>query len=113
VAAAFAEGATCMLGLEELRAKESDRLAASAAMLKANGVSLELGEDSLTVTGCGPGGAPGGGYVATDHDHRLAMSGLVFGLAAKDAVRVDDVAMIATSYPGFFADMAAIGAQIG
>ncbi|MEQ8406080.1 MAG: 3-phosphoshikimate 1-carboxyvinyltransferase [Oceanicaulis sp.] len=113
VVAAFAEGETRMLGLEELRAKESDRLAASAAMLQANGVRLALGADSLTVTGCGPGGAPGGGEVATDHDHRLAMSGLVFGLAAKQPVRVDDVAMIATSYPGFFDDMAAVGAGIG
>lgn len=113
VVAAFAEGETRMLGLEELRAKESDRLAASAAMLKANGVAVTLGEDSLTVTGCGAGGAPGGGEVATDHDHRLAMSGLVFGLAAKAPVRVDDVAMIATSYPGFFDDMAGAGAEIG
>ncbi|MFP4520065.1 MAG: 3-phosphoshikimate 1-carboxyvinyltransferase [Oceanicaulis sp.] len=113
VVAACAHGETRMLGLEELRAKESDRLAASAAMLKANGVAVALGEDSLAVTGCGPAGAPGGGEVVTDHDHRLAMSGLVFGLAAKAPVRVDDVAMIATSYPAFFDDMAALGAQLG
>lgn len=112
VIAAFAHGETRMLGLAELRAKESDRLASSAAMLQANGVSVELGPDSLTVTGCGPKSAPGGGEVITDHDHRLAMSGLVFGLAARNPVRVDDVAMIATSYPGFFADMAALGARI-
>jgi 3-phosphoshikimate 1-carboxyvinyltransferase len=112
VIAAFAEGETRMLGLAELRAKESDRLAASAAMLRANGVGVALGPDSLTVTGCGPKGAPGGGEVITDHDHRLAMAGLVFGLAAQNPVRVDDVAMIATSYPGFFADFAALGAQI-
>jgi len=113
VVAAFADGETRMLGLEELRAKESDRLAASAAMLDANGVGVALGPDSLIVTGCGAGGARGGGEVATDHDHRLAMSGLVLGLAAREPVRVDDVAMIATSYPGFFDDMAAIGAEIG
>lgn len=113
VVAAFASGRTRMLGLEELRAKESDRLAASAALLTANGVAVELGEDSLVVTGCGAAGAPGGGEVVTDHDHRLAMAGLVFGLAARDPVRVDDVAMIATSYPGFFDDMEAVGAQIG
>ena len=81
-------------------------------MLKVNGVAFELGEDSLKVKGCGPKAVPGGGEVVTDHDHRLAMSGLVFGLGAREAVRVDDVAMIATSYPGFFDDMAAIGAQI-
>ncbi len=113
VIAAFADGITHMTGLAELRAKESDRLAASAALLAANGVKVDLGEDSLTVHGMGPGGVPGGGLVKTLHDHRLAMSGLVLGLGAKEPVTVDDIAMIATSYPGFFDDMAALGAQIG
>ncbi|KAA5804130.1 3-phosphoshikimate 1-carboxyvinyltransferase [Alkalicaulis satelles] len=112
VIAAFAEGATVMKGLAELRAKESDRLAASAAMLAANGVRIELGEDYLVVHGCGAGGVPGGGRVETRHDHRLAMSGLVMGLGAREPVSVDDAAMIATSYPGFFDDMAALGADI-
>jgi 3-phosphoshikimate 1-carboxyvinyltransferase len=113
VIAANAEGPTAMRGLAELRAKESDRLAASAALLEANGVALELGEDHLIVEGCGAGRVPGGGVVETLHDHRLAMSGLVMGLAAKEAVTVDDVAMISTSYPGFFSDMAQLGAVIG
>ena len=113
VIAAFADGVTHMAGLAELRAKESDRLAASAALLAANGVKVELGEDSLTVHGVGAGGVPGGGLVKTLHDHRLAMSGLILGLGAREPVTVDDVAMIATSYPGFFDDMAALGAQIG
>jgi len=112
VIAAFAEGVTVMKGLAELRAKESDRLAASAALLAANGVKFELGEDYLVVHGCGADGVPGGGLVETRHDHRLAMSGLVMGLGAREAVTVDDVAMIATSYPGFFDDMARLGAQI-
>lgn len=112
VIAAFAEGVTVMKGLAELRAKESDRLAASAAMLAANGVKIELGEDYLVVHGCGAGGVPGGGLVETRHDHRLAMSGLVMGLGAREPVTVDDVAMIATSYPGFFDDMAWLGAEI-
>jgi 3-phosphoshikimate 1-carboxyvinyltransferase len=112
VIAANAEGPTAMRGLAELRAKESDRLAASAALLQANSVRLELGEDHLIVEGRGAGGVPGGGLVQTFHDHRLAMSGLVLGLASKDPVAVDDVAMIATSYPGFFDDMAALGAVI-
>lgn len=112
VIAANAEGRTDMRGLAELRAKESDRLAASAALLQANGIRVELGEDDLSVEGRGAGGVPGGGQVATRHDHRLAMSGLVMGLAAREPVRVDDVAMIATSYPGFFDDMAALGARI-
>ena len=110
VIAAFAEGRTVMRGLAELRAKESDRLAASAAMLVANGVAIELDADSLIVEGCGPSGPPGGGTVLTQHDHRLAMSGLVMGLGAREAVTVDDVAMIATSYPGFFSDFEALGA---
>lgn len=110
VIAAFAEGRTVMRGLAELRAKESDRLAASAALLVANGVKIDLDADSLTVEGCGPAGPPGGGVVLTEHDHRLAMSGLVLGLGAQEAVTVDDVSMIATSYPGFFDDFEALGA---
>jgi 5-enolpyruvylshikimate-3-phosphate synthase len=110
VIAAFAEGRTIMRGLAELRAKESDRLAASAAMLVANGVRIEMDADTLIVEGCGPDGPPGGGTVLTHHDHRLAMSGLVMGLGAREAVTVDDVSMIATSYPGFFDDFEVLGA---
>lgn len=112
VIAAFADGVTVMHGLAELRAKESDRLAASAALLQANGVEVELGEDSLTVHGCGANGVPGGGMVKTHHDHRLAMSALVMGLGAQAPVSVDDVSMIATSYPDFLDHMTALGAQI-
>jgi 3-phosphoshikimate 1-carboxyvinyltransferase len=112
VIAANAEGRTTMLGLEELRAKESDRLAASARLLEVNGVKLDLGEDYLGVEGCGAGGVPGGGRVETFHDHRLAMSGLVMGLASKQPVTVDDVTMIATSYPTFFDDVATLGGLI-
>ena len=110
VAAAFATGTTRMAGLAELRAKESDRLAGTADLLSRNGVSVEAGEDSLTVHGKGPGSVPGGGRVATHHDHRLAMSALVLGLAAQQPVSIDDAAMIATSYPGFAEDMRALGA---
>jgi len=112
VIAAFAEGRTVMRGLAELRAKESDRLAATAAMLAANGVTVEPGEDYLVVHGMGARGVPGAGRVETHHDHRLAMSALVLGMGADAPVTVDDVAMIATSYPGFFDDMAALGAEI-
>ncbi|WP_019960686.1 3-phosphoshikimate 1-carboxyvinyltransferase [Woodsholea maritima] len=112
VIAANAEGTTKMEGLGELRAKESDRLAASAAMLQANGVKFELGPDTLTVHGQGLGSVPGGGLTETHHDHRLAMSGLILGLSSKLPSKVDDVAMIATSYPTFFDDMAQIGARI-
>ncbi|MEO1038914.1 MAG: 3-phosphoshikimate 1-carboxyvinyltransferase [Pseudomonadota bacterium] len=113
VAAAFADGETRMRGLEELRAKESDRLAASAALLEAAGVGVELAPDGLVVHGRGPGGVEGGGLVATRHDHRLAMSGLILGLGARDGMAVDDVSMIATSYPAFLDDLAALGAVIG
>ncbi|WP_417671576.1 3-phosphoshikimate 1-carboxyvinyltransferase [Roseibium sp.] len=108
VAAAFAEGDTFMPGLDELRVKESDRLAAVARGLEANGIPCVETEDTLTVTG----GANniGGGTVVTHLDHRIAMSFLVLGMAAHKPVTVDDGAVIATSFPSFtplFADMGA------
>ncbi|HEY4264935.1 MAG TPA: 3-phosphoshikimate 1-carboxyvinyltransferase [Micropepsaceae bacterium] len=112
VAASFAEGRTIMRGLEELRVKESDRLAAVAAGLAANGVRFQESPDGLTVEGAGPDGVAGGGTVATHMDHRIAMSFLVMGLAAKAAVRVDDGSMIATSFPGFQTLMRGLAADI-
>jgi 3-phosphoshikimate 1-carboxyvinyltransferase len=109
VAAAFAEGRTVMRGLEELRVKESDRLSAIVAGLRANGVAVEESEDGMIVTG---GEVAGGGTVVTHMDHRIAMSFLVMGLAARDAVTVDDVSMIATSFPAFEALMRGIGAVL-
>lgn len=110
VVAAFAEGDTVMEGLAELKVKESDRLAATAAGLKANGVSASVDGDTLTVTG-GAGGVPGGGLVQTHLDHRIAMAFLVMGLAADAPVRVDDTAMIATSFPDFMSLMQGMGAR--
>lgn len=112
VLAAFAEGETRVGGAAELRVKESDRIKAICLMLSVNGVKVEELPDGFVVTGCGPRGVPGGGLVETRHDHRIAMSGLVMGTAARKAVSVDDVAMIATSYPGFFEHMMALGADI-
>jgi 3-phosphoshikimate 1-carboxyvinyltransferase len=106
VAAAAARGTTRMRGLAELRVKESDRLAATAALLAANGIRAEIEGDDLLVHGIGgsPGGAiPGGGTVATHMDHRIAMSALVMGLAARAPVAVDDAGFIETSFPGFAA----------
>jgi len=98
VTAAFAEGTTRMRGLKELRVKESDRLAATAALLTRNGVAVEIEGDDLIVQGNGR--ARGGGLVATHMDHRIAMSALVLGLASDEPVQVDDAAFIATSFPG-------------
>ena len=113
VAAAFAEGQTVMHGLEELRVKESDRLAAVAAGLKANGVECEEGPESLLVHGRPGGRGIGGGTVETHLDHRIAMAFLVMGLAAEKPVTIDDQAMIATSFPEFMALMQGLGAEIG
>lgn len=112
VAAAFAEGRTIMRGLEELRVKESDRLAAVAAGLSLCGVAVEESPDGLAVEGRGVDGVEGGGMVATHMDHRIAMSFLVMGLAARKAVIVDDGTMIATSFPAFGNLMAGLGASI-
>jgi 3-phosphoshikimate 1-carboxyvinyltransferase len=109
VAASYAEGTTVMRGLQELRVKESDRLEATAAMLRVNGVKVEISGDDLIVEG--KGHVPGGGLVATHMDHRIAMSALVMGLASDKPVTVDDTGFIATSFPDFIPMMQAIGAE--
>jgi 3-phosphoshikimate 1-carboxyvinyltransferase len=111
IAASFAEGTTRMRGLQELRVKESDRLAATAAMVRVNGVEVEEVGDDLIVHG--RGSAPGGGTVATHMDHRLAMSALVMGLASARPVTVDDTTFIATSFPDFIPMMRRLGADLG
>jgi len=110
VAASFAEGVTRMRGLQELRVKESDRLAATVDMLRANGVAAEIEGDDLIVQG--KGRPAGGAEVKTHMDHRIAMSALVMGLASENPVRVDDSAFIATSFPGFVELMRSIGADL-
>jgi 3-phosphoshikimate 1-carboxyvinyltransferase len=110
VAAAFAEGDTVMRGLKELRVKESDRLAATAQMLRANGVEVDIDGDDLVVHGRGH--VPGGGLVATHMDHRIAMSALVMGVASERPVKVDDAAFIATSFPGFADMMRRLGGDL-
>jgi 3-phosphoshikimate 1-carboxyvinyltransferase len=109
VAAGFAEGTTIMRGLQELRVKESDRLEATAAMLRVNGVKVEIVGDDMIVEG--KGHVPGGGLVATHMDHRIAMSALVMGLASDKPVKVDDTAFIATSFPTFIPMMRGLGAE--
>jgi 3-phosphoshikimate 1-carboxyvinyltransferase len=107
VAAAFARGTTAMRGLEELRVKESDRLAAVARGLALNGVRHTIEGDDLIVEG---GPVPGGGTVPTHMDHRIAMSFLTMGLASEKPVTVDDVTMIATSFPEYRDLMKGLGA---
>ncbi len=108
VLASFADGDTRMEGLAELKAKESDRLAATAAGLAANGVSAKVDGDTLTVTGSKV--VRGGGTVATHLDHRIAMAFLTMGLASDRPVTVDDASMIATSFPTFRPLMEQLGA---
>lgn len=111
VVAAFAAGTSRMDGLGELRVKESDRLSATAALLRANGATVRTGEDWLEVDGAA--GVPGGGMVETHDDHRIAMSSLVLGLGAQTPVQIDDGDMIGTSFTGFADLMATLGGQIG
>ena len=107
--AAFADGETRMEGLAELKVKESDRLAATAAGLVANGVDARAESDALVVRG--GKAVRGGGTVATHLDHRIAMAFLTLGLGADRPVVVDDAAMIATSFPDFVPAMENLGAK--
>jgi 3-phosphoshikimate 1-carboxyvinyltransferase len=112
VVASFATGKTVMRGVKELRVKESDRIDAMARGLEACGVRIEEDEDTLIVHGCGAGGVPGGAICATHIDHRIAMSFLVCGMAAKASVGVDDGSPIQTSFPVFEGLMRDLGADI-
>ena len=107
--AAFAEGVTVMRGVGEMRVKESDRISLMVNGLRACGVAVEEEPDGFLVTG---GPVPGGATVHTSHDHRIAMSHLVLGLAAAAPVSVDEPDMIATSFPGFVALMNGLGGAI-
>jgi 3-phosphoshikimate 1-carboxyvinyltransferase len=110
VAASFAQGTTVMRGLKELRVKESDRLAAVADGLRANGVEVEIDGDDLIVHGRGR--AAGGGMVVTHMDHRIAMAFLVMGLASEQPVAIDDAGFITTSFPGYVSMMRGLGADL-
>jgi len=111
VAAAFATGETIMRGVGEMRVKESDRIALMAAGLQACGVEVDEESEGFIVRGTGQ--APrGGGTVVTHGDHRIAMSHLILGLAAREPVRVDEPGMIATSFPTFVALMSGLGGDI-
>lgn len=119
--AAVADGETRITGAEELRVKESDRIAAMAAGLEANGVHVVEREDGMTVTGTGgahaggsnSSGVRGGARARTFLDHRIAMSFMVLGMAADAPVEIDDGGPINTSFPGFTELMNKLGANIG
>lgn len=120
VLASVAEGETRYTGAEDLRVKESDRIAVMAEGLKANGVKTEELEDGMIITGSGganlgggnSSGVPGGARVATFLDHRIAMSFLVLGGAADEPVEVDNGGPINTSFPGFLDLMNNLGGKL-
>ena len=106
VAAAFAQGRTVARGAEELRVKESDRIAAMAAALAVVGAQVEEIEDGLIIDGIGGDLLAGGGTIATHLDHRIAMSMAVAALHCRVRVTLDDASPVATSYPAFFDQIA-------
>ncbi|WCT74800.1 3-phosphoshikimate 1-carboxyvinyltransferase [Sphingomonas naphthae] len=112
VAAALAEGRTVMRGLEELRVKESDRIAVMAEGLRAIGARVEELPDGLIIDGTGGEPLAGGATVAAHLDHRIAMSFAVAGLVSSGTVTIDDMAPVATSFPGFATMMADLGAEV-
>ena len=111
VVASFARGRTVMRGVKELRVKESDRIDAMAVGLRANGVTVDEGEDWWEVEGQGPDGVSGGATVEARLDHRIAMSFLCLGMASTKGVTVDDAAPVATSFPIFEDLMTGLGAR--
>lgn len=101
VAAALAEGRTVTTGLDELRVKESDRLAVMAAGLAAIGARVEESADGLVIDGTGGDALPGGATIAGHLDHRICMSFAIAGLVSKAPVTIDDMEPVATSFPNF------------
>jgi 3-phosphoshikimate 1-carboxyvinyltransferase len=101
IAAACAAGETVVTGAEELRVKESDRIAAMSAGLAALGVTHTVLPDGMRIEGRGEGAAFGGGEIDSHGDHRIAMSFAVASLRASKPLVVRDVANVATSFPGF------------
>ena len=108
IAAACATGRTVLRGAEELRVKESDRIAAMAEGLTTLGIVNDVLEDGIIIEG----GAFGGGIIKTFHDHRIAMSFAIAALRAKDEITVLDCDHVATSFPGFDMLARGLGLQI-
>jgi len=112
IAAACAEGRTVLRGAEELRVKESDRIAAMAEGLTRLGVANEVLDDGIIIDGFGAGGSFTGGRVASHHDHRIAMSFAIAALRAESEIRILEADNVATSFPGFDALARGLGLQI-
>jgi 3-phosphoshikimate 1-carboxyvinyltransferase len=110
IAAALAQGRSIFRGLEELRVKESDRIATMAAGLRTIGVTVEELEDGIIIEGSGGQPLAGGGPIATKLDHRIAMSFAIAGLVSRDGVEIDDMRPVATSFPGFVPLLQTLGA---
>jgi 3-phosphoshikimate 1-carboxyvinyltransferase len=106
--AVTASGTTRIRGAEELRVKESDRLAVMATGLRKLGVELKEYPDGIDIVG----GQVDGGQVQSAGDHRCAMSFAVLGLVASSQVQIEDAEYIATSYPGFTNDITQLGANM-
>ena len=112
VAAACASGETVVTGAEELRVKESDRIAAMSAGLKSLGVAHSVLPDGMRIEGRGEGPAFGGGEIDSFGDHRIAMSFAVASLRAAKSISIRDVANVATSFPGFVGLARSVGLDI-
>ena len=108
IAAACAEGRTVLSGAEELRVKESDRIASMAEGLTTLGIYNEVRFDGIVIDG----GQIGGGAVRTFHDHRIAMSFAIASLRAEKPIEVLDCDHVATSFPGFAALARIAGLQL-
>ena len=110
VAASFAKGISVFKGIEELKFKESDRLTTMTESLKNAGVEISIKNNSLKIKG--EKKQKGGNFVLTKHDHRIAMSMLIFGLASEEGIKIDDYKMIKTSFPKFKDILNSINAKI-
>jgi 3-phosphoshikimate 1-carboxyvinyltransferase len=110
VAAALAKGRSVFRGLDELRVKESDRIAVMAAGLRAIGAIVEELPDGLIVDGRDGDPFPGGATIAAQLDHRIAMSFAIAGLVSKQPVTIDDISPVATSFPTFETMLSSLGA---
>ncbi|HEX8442107.1 MAG TPA: 3-phosphoshikimate 1-carboxyvinyltransferase [Allosphingosinicella sp.] len=111
IAAAFASGGTEVTGLSELRVKESDRISAMAAGLRAIGANVEERGDGLAIAGSGGDALAGGATIDPGLDHRVAMAFAVAGLHCREPVTIADMSPVRTSFPGFARALAEIGAN--